>query len=130
MQTIVFTEHAATLCNRLEVEPLINLLTQPIERGGESPVTSHIGEDEAAVAKTAITRSMQSLLIAGVLPRGMVLERKIASSVLSDVKEPLLLPPWKESDEESPRRSQTAKRIQTARRSQAILFEPGKDLMK
>jgi len=97
---------------------------QLLKQLDEAVTQDHIGEDEAAVAKAAITRSMESLLVAGVLPRGMVLERKIASSVLSDVKEPLLLPPWKESDEESPRR------IQTARRSQAIRFEPGKDLMK
>jgi len=38
MQAIVFTENTAALLERLEIDPLVDLLRDPIELGGPTPI--------------------------------------------------------------------------------------------
>lgn len=50
-----------------------------------------LGESDAEVTKRTIARSMRALITAGVSPRNMILEEEVASEVLSEVREPLML---------------------------------------
>ena len=59
-----------------------------------------LSEEDAEVAKRAITRSMKSLLAAGASPRNLILEEEAASEVLSEVREPLMLEAGEEDDDD------------------------------